>query len=77
MGDSVNIASRLVAHAPAGEIFISQSTAAELGEKFQVVSLPALRLKGRKERVSIYRVEWHERPGKKKRRSSRSAKSTG
>jgi adenylate cyclase len=77
MGDSVNIASRLVAHAPAGEIFISQSTAAELGEKFQVVSLPALRLKGRKERVSIYRVEWHERRGKKKRRSSRSAKSTG
>jgi adenylate cyclase len=77
MGDSVNIASRLVAHARAGEIFISQSTAAELGEKFQVVSLPALRLKGRKERVSIYRVEWHERRGKKKRRSSRSAKSTG
>jgi class 3 adenylate cyclase len=75
MGDSVNIASRLVAHAPAGQIFISQSTAAELGEKFQLVSLPALRLKGRKERVSIFRVGWAERAGRKK-RSARKAKNS-
>jgi class 3 adenylate cyclase len=55
---------------------ISQSTAAELGEKFQLVSLPALRLKGRKERVSIFRVGWAEKPRKKKTRA-RSVKSSG
>jgi len=76
MGDSVNIASRLVTHAPAGEIFISQTTAAELEEKFSLVSLPALRLKGRKERVNLFRVEWHERAGKKKKRLKRSAKTS-
>ncbi len=76
MGDSVNIASRLVTHAPAGQIFISQTTAAELEEKFSLVSLPALRLKGRKERVNLFRVEWHERAGKKKKRLKRSAKTS-
>ena len=71
MGDSVNIASRLVTHAPAGQIFISQFTAAELEEKFPLTSLPALRLKGRKERVEIFRVRWQERAAKKKKRSPR------
>ncbi len=74
MGDSVNIASRLVTHAPAGQIFISEFTAAELEEKFPLTSLPALRLKGRKERVEIFRVRWQERAAKKKKRSPRKAK---
>jgi hypothetical protein len=36
-----------------------------------------LRLKGRKERVSLFRVEWDERPGKKRKRLKRRAKTSG
>lgn len=79
VGDAVNTASRLMANAKGGEILISQSTAADLGEKFELTELPALKVKGRSEPVNLFRVRWEEgsKPlAKKKRRSRRSASET-
>ena len=58
VGDAVNIASRLMSNAVGGQILISQSTASELGNGFNLKSLPALMVKGRSEPVKIFDVKW-------------------
>src|SRR6185312_12552751 len=76
VGDTVNIAARLMSSAEGGQILISGSTAAELPEGSGLRRLRARRVKGRSELVINYSVEWDE-PGprpQKKRRSARSAK---
>jgi adenylate cyclase len=74
VGDTVNIASRLMSSAEGGEILISDSTASELGSKFNTRKLPVLRLRGRSEPVRVFQVEWQqETVAKKKRRPLASA----
>jgi adenylate cyclase len=68
VGDTVNIASRLMSSAEGGEVLISQSTAAGIGDTFNLRKLPPVRLRGRSEPVRVFRVAWQERAGKKKRR---------
>src|SRR5205085_2885137 len=58
IGDTVNTASRLMSNAAGGQILISQSTASELGNGFNLKSLPALMVKGRSEPVKIFDVKW-------------------
>jgi len=73
IGDTVNTASRLMSNAAGGQILISQSTASELGNSFNLKSLPALMVKGRSEPVKIFDVKWTTEATPKTRRS----KSTG
>lgn len=75
VGDTVNIAARLMSSAEGGQILISGSTAAELPAGSGVRKLRARRVRGRSEPVITFSVQWEE-PGpapQKKRRSSRSA----
>jgi adenylate cyclase len=58
IGDTVNIASRLMSNAAAGQILISRSTAAAIGKSCELTSLPALTVKGRSEPVQIFSVTW-------------------
>ncbi len=71
IGDTVNTASRLMSNAAGGQILISESTAAELGEDFGMAPLPPLHLKGRSGPVSVFSVDWKQDPIK--RRLSRGA----
>ncbi|HEX7284607.1 MAG TPA: adenylate/guanylate cyclase domain-containing protein, partial [Candidatus Angelobacter sp.] len=74
VGDTVNIASRLMSSAEGGEILITESTAAEISNKFNTRKLPALRLRGRNEPVRVFHVDWQqETVAKKKRRPLASA----
>ena len=61
IGDTVNIASRLAANAVAGQILISDSTAADLGEKLDLQSLPPLKVKGRSTPLDVFNVKWKEK----------------
>jgi adenylate cyclase len=58
IGDTVNTASRLMSNAAGGQILISESTAADLAERFELTSLPPLHLKGRTGPVSVFSVDW-------------------
>lgn len=58
IGDTVNIASRLMSNAAGSQILISQSTAGEVGSGFDMKSLPPLLVKGRSEPVKIFDVKW-------------------
>ena len=71
VGDTVNIASRLMSSADGGEILISESTAAEIGENFNVRNLPALRLRGRSEPVRVFNVLWRQPDASQKEKASR------
>src|SRR5215471_2253608 len=61
IGDTVNIASRLASNAAAGQILISDSTAEELGEKFDLQGLPPLKVKGRSTPLEVFGVKWKEK----------------
>lgn len=65
IGDAVNLAKRLQDLAGPGEILVSESTAAELGDSVDAISglvglhpLPPLSLKGRQDEVVVYRAEF-------------------
>lgn len=74
VGDTVNIASRLMSSAEGGEILISESTAADIGDAFNLQQLAALQLRGRSEPVRVFNVVWQEgAAAKTKRRPGRSA----
>jgi adenylate cyclase len=60
IGDTVNTASRLMSNAAGGQILISQSTAEELGDSFDLQRLPPLMVKGRSEPVQVFNVVWAE-----------------
>ncbi len=56
IGDSVNVASRLQGIAKAGEILITEGTYNLLRDEIEAIRLPRRALKGRSEKVAIYRV---------------------
>jgi adenylate cyclase len=60
VGDTVNTASRLMSNAVGGQILISQSTAEEIGDSFDLAILPPLAVKGRSEPVMVFNVNWME-----------------
>jgi adenylate cyclase len=76
VGDTVNIASRIMDSAEGGKILISDSTAAELGQDFSLRKLPLKKMRGRSEPVRIFSVEWLK-DGARNRRSRRSAHGSG
>ena len=57
MGDSVNLAARLMQLAEAGQILISQTTWQAAGNKFISASLDSVQMKGKMERITVYAVE--------------------
>ena len=61
IGDAVNIASRLMSYATAGQILISASTADELVSGPQLVALPPLKVKGKAEPIIAFSVKWHDK----------------
>src|SRR5437660_4069127 len=74
IGDTVNTASRLMSNAAGNQVLISLSTANEIGQGFNMKSLPPLMVKGRSEPVKIFDVKWGEIPAV---RTEREAKASG
>ena len=60
IGDAVNIASRLMSHAAAGQILISTGTASELGPEFRLRKLRPLTVKGKRESLSVFSLGWRK-----------------
>jgi adenylate cyclase len=58
IGDTVNVASRLVSHAAGGQILITQATAADLGPGFDFAPMPPLVVKGKSKPVWVFIVRW-------------------
>lgn len=58
VGDTVNVASRLVSHAAGGQILITQATAADLGPGFDCAPMPPLLVKGKSQPVPVFIVRW-------------------
>lgn len=58
VGDTVNVASRLVSHAAGGQILITQSTFSELGSGLHCAPMPPLVVKGKSQPLSVYIVRW-------------------
>jgi class 3 adenylate cyclase len=56
IGDAVNLASRLCAHATGGQILISESTFREI--EFPAQRLESIRVKGKAAPVEIYEIVW-------------------
>ena len=54
IGDNVNLAARLEANAPAGNIFVSESTVKETEDKIEYKQLDSISVKGKKAPVKIY-----------------------
>jgi adenylate cyclase len=66
IGDTVNAAARLMATARAGEVLISESTADKLPSKeFLLTSLEPLLLRGKTQKIGVYRVGWQQRAAAK------------
>lgn len=61
LGDTVNVAARLKAKAPAGAIYVGGQTQQETAERYRFGDLGTLQLKGKSERVSTF--ELHARRG--------------
>jgi len=59
IGDPVNVASRLMANARAGQTLISEDTARDLGPapEFQITHLAPLQVKGKSQPVSVFSVD--------------------
>ncbi len=56
IGDTVNTGARLCSVAKAGEIIISQSTLEQIGDRFDVIELPPVQVKGKSQALKIYNV---------------------
>jgi len=56
LGDAVNVASRLQAMAPPGSIWIGENTYQKIKGLFRVKELDTLPLRGKKQKIRIYRV---------------------
>lgn len=59
VGDAVNVASRLMSEAFAGQILISESTAKELDSSFKLSEPSTVMLKGKSEPVPVFNVRWN------------------
>jgi adenylate cyclase len=62
IGDTVNIAARLVGKAAAGEILVSSATRDALGDRCSAAPLGELELKGRAGKVGVHSVFWDTAP---------------
>jgi len=56
MGDEVNLTARLMSVSKEGQVLISQSTARQIGDTFQIHELPAVRVKGKSRPVPNFEV---------------------
>jgi adenylate cyclase len=56
VGDAVNLASRICSIAKPGEVLITEDTASHSHDKFDMVSLPPVKVKGKEKEVNIYNV---------------------
>lgn len=54
IGDNVNLASRLEANAPAGKIWVSETTYNETKDKIEYIELEPIMVKGKKDPVKVY-----------------------
>ncbi|HEY1959034.1 MAG TPA: adenylate/guanylate cyclase domain-containing protein [Polyangiaceae bacterium] len=61
IGDTANTSARLCGIALAGQIIVSESTLAKLGNRFEVEELPPANLKGKEKPLRIYNVK-REKP---------------
>jgi len=60
IGDTVNVAARLMANAAGWQVLISESTAQALGPEFQIEPLAPLSVKGKSQPLSVFSVPWGE-----------------
>lgn len=60
VGDTVNVAARLMAHAAGGQILVSQATANDLDSGFNLAPLTPILVKGRSEPVPVFALRWLE-----------------
>lgn len=58
IGDSVNIASRLMSNAKPGQIVVSLNTAADLEVEFSMKPLAPLTVKGKSQPLEAFEIEW-------------------
>ena len=58
IGDAVNLASRLCAHAAGGQILISESTFREIGSP--ALRLESIKVKGKAAPVEVYEILWKD-----------------
>jgi adenylate cyclase len=56
IGDAMNVASRLVSQAKAGEIIISDVTYSRIYDRIDAIPLPPVKVKGKAEPLQIFRV---------------------
>jgi predicted ATPase/class 3 adenylate cyclase len=56
IGDAVNIAARLMQNAPSGQVMVNQNVRKATGEEFIWEGLPPLRVKGKSEPVTVFRL---------------------
>lgn len=56
LGDAVNVASRLNQHAKSNEVVIGPLTYQHVKDHFKTESLGAVKLKGKKENIQVYRI---------------------
>jgi len=54
IGDNVNLAARLEANAPAGQIWVSESTYLETCDRIDFEELPSIMVKGKKDPIKVY-----------------------
>jgi adenylate cyclase len=64
VGDAVNVAARLMAHAAPAQILTTEATVKELGGEFGVTALPPLWVKGKSEQLRVFAVNWTQPSGK-------------
>lgn len=57
IGDTVNLAARLESNAKPGQILISKETYERVKEKFRVVALDPIKVKGKENPVEVFQVE--------------------
>jgi adenylate cyclase len=60
VGDTVNVAARLMANAAGWQVLISESTAQTLGPEIQLEPLAPLSVKGKSQPLSVFSVHWAE-----------------
>lgn len=60
VGDTVNVAARLMANAAGWQVLISESTAKTLGPEIQLEPLAPLSVKGKSQPLSVFSVHWAE-----------------